>query len=203
AAVVVRGQARGRGDARGQAARQRSREGRGPAAEGVERIGVQRHLDRHGPEPLPLQPARLAGRVDAGAKRPRQRAVAGGGGAGDHLPGRGRPRIPRRPRWQPVEPPPHEPEELLPLVPPATGDHALRGDAVERRIVGDRRGHGVGLGAQLWQRIAARHHDPGRDVAQFAGDRFVEDGTSAGGTGSAAAPDECVEGPLPAREVHV
>src|SRR5437879_850937 len=65
-------------------------------------------------------------------------------------------------------------EKILTLRPMFPGDQYARRQAVESGIVDNRRGDVFRLGLKLGRRVVAGDDDPRRDVAQFAGDRLVE-----------------------------
>lgn len=60
---------------------------------------------------------------------------------------------------------------MRPMLP---GDECSRRDAIEAAVVSDRRGDVFGLRLKLHGRVKTGDDDPRRDVAEFAGDRLVE-----------------------------
>ena len=64
-------------------------------------------------------------------------------------------------------------EKLLALRPRPAGDDHLGGNAIERGVVHDRRGHILRLKPQLAVAVLARYDDPRRDIAQFASNRLL------------------------------
>ena len=191
------------GDARRQRPRQPASEGGGTSGEGLDVGSVEWNLHRHRGKPLALEPAGLPLRIQVRAKHPRQRAIDRSRIAGDLLPRRRRTWIPGLPRRRCLEPARDEFEKRPPLLPRPACDHALGGNAVERRVVDDRGGNHVGLKAELRRGISPGHHDPRSHAPEFAGDRRRQHGTRIGLARAAASPDNGIEGRLAPREVHV